>query len=191
MIQEQNNEWIEDVNSFLRTEIEKRELPKKSLHLMKNISKKNDKVTSYSVCIYEPEFPETKESRDDDLGRNSVVINIKSLNDGFELVLNSYQYSVVGNISGGEVKQSKEEANSIKILASGNVDDLLDYIRINLDYKLKTYRSKASPFGCCSFFEKCSDEKKCVHENKLYSTACYYRHHLSAGEIFYGKNKNV
>ena len=46
-------------------------------------------------------------------------------------------------------------------------------------------------FGCCSRFVECSDARKCVHENKLFSMACHYRHNLDNGRIFYGKNKNV
>ena len=34
-------------------------------------------------------------------------------------------------------------------------------------------------------------EKKCVHENKLYSKGCQYRRNLDAGRIFYGKNRNI
>ncbi len=48
-----------------------------------------------------------------------------------------------------------------------------------------------SSFGCCSMFNECSDAKKCVHENKLYSKACMYRRHLDDGRIFYGKNRNI
>lgn len=30
-------------------------------------------------------------------------------------------------------------------------------------------------FGCCSKFKECTEKKKCVHIDKLYSTACQYR----------------
>lgn len=46
-------------------------------------------------------------------------------------------------------------------------------------------------FGCCDKFEKCSDERKCLHKDLLYSTACMYRKNLENNRIFYGKNKNV
>lgn len=46
-------------------------------------------------------------------------------------------------------------------------------------------------FGCCAFYEKCSDKKECVHEDQLYSSACEYRKNLDSGRIFYGKNKNI
>ena len=47
-------------------------------------------------------------------------------------------------------------------------------------------------FGCCSKFEKCSDSKKCLHDDYFYaSAACQYKKHLEAGQIFYGKNANI
>lgn len=44
-------------------------------------------------------------------------------------------------------------------------------------------------FGCCSYYKKCSDLKKCIHDDQLYSTACMYRKNLESGRIFYGENK--
>lgn len=48
-----------------------------------------------------------------------------------------------------------------------------------------------APFGCCSSFEKCSDQRRCIHPDRAYSTACQYRKNLEQGKIFYGKNKNI
>lgn len=45
-------------------------------------------------------------------------------------------------------------------------------------------------FGCCSRYEQCSDEKKCIHPDFIFSRACAYRKNLEAGNIFYGKNRN-
>lgn len=44
-------------------------------------------------------------------------------------------------------------------------------------------------FGCCGKYNECSDAKKCLHDDQLYSKACYYRKNLEAGNIFYGKNE--
>ena len=46
-------------------------------------------------------------------------------------------------------------------------------------------------FGCCSRYEQCSDERKCIHPDFLFSRACAYRENLEAGNIFYGKNRNI
>ena len=51
--------------------------------------------------------------------------------------------------------------------------------------------SGGSPFSCCSRFEKCSDEMKCIHPDLKYAKRCIYRTHLENNRIFYGKNRNV
>ena len=71
------------------------------------------------------------------------------------------------------------------------LDGWLAYIEKLVAYELRTYDSKATRFACCSHFNECSDAKKCVHENKLYACACYYKANLDAGRIFYGKNRNI
>ena len=48
-----------------------------------------------------------------------------------------------------------------------------------------------SKFGCCHRYLKCSEKRKCVHDDLLYSTACEYRRNLEAGKVFYGKNTNI
>ena len=49
----------------------------------------------------------------------------------------------------------------------------------------------AEPFGCCSRYISCSNEKQCVHPDVLHSKGCIYRKNLESGKIFYGKNKNI
>lgn len=46
-------------------------------------------------------------------------------------------------------------------------------------------------FGCCNKYVECSNAKKCLHEDFLYSTACMYRKNLEKNKIFYGINKNM
>lgn len=46
-------------------------------------------------------------------------------------------------------------------------------------------------FGCCSRYVVCSDEKRCIVNDIMYSGRCAYRQNLKAGRIFYGKNKNI
>ena len=45
----------------------------------------------------------------------------------------------------------------------------------------------ADDFACCSLFYQCSDAKRCLACPER-AANCYYRHHLEAGRIFYGKN---
>lgn len=46
-------------------------------------------------------------------------------------------------------------------------------------------------FGCCSRYLTCSDERKCVHPDRLFSRACSYRKNLENGRVFFGKNRNI
>lgn len=49
----------------------------------------------------------------------------------------------------------------------------------------------AESFGCCNYFEDCSDAKHCLFEHDLDYLGCYYRKNLEAGRIFYGKNATL
>lgn len=46
-------------------------------------------------------------------------------------------------------------------------------------------------FDCCGRYEQCSDLKKCVHDDPLYSTACTYRKQIENGTVFFGNNRNI
>lgn len=46
-------------------------------------------------------------------------------------------------------------------------------------------------WDCCSRYLECSDAKACTHPDKAFALGCGYRKILSAGQIYYGKNKNI
>jgi len=46
-------------------------------------------------------------------------------------------------------------------------------------------------FDCCSYYEQCSDAKRCINPNSRIATGCGYRRIMKKGRIFYGKNRNV
>ncbi len=69
--------------------------------------------------------------------------------------------------------------------------NLIKWVRDAVQHRISNYVTAAPSFSCCSEFEACSDAKKCIHPNRMYSTACSYRYNLEAGRIFYGKNRNV
>lgn len=183
--------WKDEIMKALETLIIKHELPEKSLYLMTNTGRKNENITSYSVAIYEPDYPEVPGSRKDQT-RNSIVLRIIE-NEKLEVICSKYQYEdAMGNISGKvTTKELKSDPDNKHIIFDKEDFLLIEFIKASTEYKLKNYISKASTFGCCSRFVECSDQKKCIHENKLYSKACAYRRNLDAGRIFYGKNKNV
>lgn len=187
---EEKNSWEQKVQQMLDKLALEWELPKKSLYLGKNVGRVLNEITSYSVCIYEPEYPKIP-NRNMDQSRNSVVMNIKENKDKLELIIGMKQYEAVGNNEELQVKKLKSDPSNIHVIMDKLSDTLVHYIRVHTEYRIRHYSSKASTFGCCSSFNQCSDTKKCVHVNRLYAMACSYRHHLDAGEIFYGKNRNV
>ncbi|MCQ2549977.1 MAG: hypothetical protein MJ134_08040 [Lachnospiraceae bacterium] len=188
---EQEIDWKTPVQEMLEQMIVDMELPENSLYLMTNYGRDGKKITSYSVCIYEPDYPLPPNAKKDPT-RNSIVLNIKEGKEKLELLVGTVQYGDVGNVpEDAEIKQLKSDTANVHVILSMTSGSLVAYIKKNTQYALANYTSKASMFGCCSSFNACSDAKKCVHVNKLYSKACIYRGHLDAGRIFYGKNRNV
>lgn len=180
---------IQELLDALITEFE---LPHHSLHLFSNISQKGankGKEISKSICIYEPEYPMVKEDVNNP-GKNFTVMNIKG-HEKAELLIRNGQFDNIPLPDSAEVKELKSDHNFKHVLFGTDDDSVVPYIKENILYCLRNYHSKAKSFGCCSRFIECSDAKRCVHVNKLYSTSCAYRRNLEAGNIFYGKNKNV
>lgn len=69
-----------------------------------------------------------------------------------------------------------------------NKDDLINLSSIIIS--IYDSITAADPFGCCSSYLECSDEKKCIRTD-LRAKACIYRKNLESGKIFYGKNRNI
>ena len=55
-------DWIAEIENLCEKMIKLYELPPASLYLARNMGRKDkkDDVISYSICIYEPEYPEVK-----------------------------------------------------------------------------------------------------------------------------------
>lgn len=82
------------------------------------------------------------------------------------------------------------KSDTVWIHTDIQIPEDLSYIEdiICMSYDDSPFRDS---FACCGFYEKCSDEKKCIHEDLQYAKACQYRKNLESGRIFYGKNKNI
>ena len=149
-----------------------------SLTIMANMNKEN-KVSSYAICVYEPDLVEDKRnaSRNTVLARvkegvlktNSDILGVESKNPG----LKKYGDASVDTNGRYSVRLEK---NSDKL-----IDCLVDCIR----YGIENYVPKAASFACCARYEECSKEKKCIHPNILYAKACQYRKNLENGHVFY------
>ncbi len=195
------NQWIQEIRKMLTDLIKEYELPDGSLYLSDNFGQKEntkDVLISHSVCIWEPDYPPIKNEKP---GQNKLVATIvpskvKSRPDELEINLRASQEGDLHDILPSDAEllnqtKSDKETNMVRVRIKRTSSNITEYIRINTIYCIKGYVSKASRFGCCSSFERCSNEKRCVHPNKLYSKACMYRAHLDEGRIFYGKNRNV
>lgn len=190
-------DWKEEVSALCERLIAKLELPEGSLYLAENRGKTGE-IISYSLCIYEPEYPLV--SKVIDATRNTVVINIKQRH--FKKAGDRIEFQVKENtidfvpmplsvedkgIINDRWHKYQFQFSDINLI----LDSWLSYIEQLTEYSVRIYESKATPFACCSRFTECSDAKHCVHENKLYACACMYKTNLDQGRIFYGKNKNA
>lgn len=183
------NRWPEYIQHMLNELVVELELPKGSLYVGANVGKDNQ-ITSYSICIYEPDYPFDSNSKVD-LTKNSSVMVIKENKNELHLTMKKIQFDNVGYTKELKIKSLKSTPNMITIIFNLINEDLLEFVRMHTIYRVNTYTSKAATFSCCSKFIECSNAKKCIHTNKLYSKACTYRRNLENGRIFYRKNKNI
>lgn len=189
-----SNPFQQKILTMLVKIISEKELPDNSLRLREN---KNMSIDSYSVLIVEPPYPLGSESK----GGSQSTMKISSSNNGYTIDIhknvfdniqcpNNVIYKIIN-----EKKEEKKKKNTVPphVIISFPTDnsEFYNYVESIILYRLAHYRTKSSTFSCCSKFHQCSDAKKCVHENKLYSTACTYRKNLDNGRIFYGKNRNI
>lgn len=212
-------DWQASVREMLISLTKQYELPEGSLYMNDNYSKVDPtKLVSHIIYIGEPSYPPLP---NETLDQNKLVLTIKpstakSRPDDLDIVIRVDQAIALNNSipADAEVlaKPQFEEINDNEPVSQFQSEDsdssdgiaafkkirfkkhsktLTGFIRQNVEYCIKHYKSKEKTFGCCSSFIECSDAKKCIHPNKLYSTACMYRENLEKGKIFYGKNKNI
>ena len=183
-------DWKTVVQNILDEMIIEEELPLKSLYLMPNYGKDGKNITSFSVCIYEVDYPDAPNTKKDPT-RNLIVLNIKERGANLELLIDKVRYGNIGAPIGTEIKELKSDDIYMHVIIPANHAELANYIKKNAKYAYVNYQPKVARFGCCGNYKECSNAKKCIHENKLYSKACFYRENLEAGRIFYGKNCNI
>lgn len=155
------------------------------------------KIVSYSVSISEPDYPATEEDSSDEKRVNNPCVTFKQSSAktrlGFiEVTLRAAILDRIGVPGEAVVIRTDMENDSRSLAIPVDLDGIAGFFRKVVDLRLALYKSAfASPFGCCSQYEECSDAGRCIHPNRLYSTACAYRRNLENGRIFYGKNRNV
>lgn len=191
------SQFDQEVSKILQDIIISKELPENSLYLSSNISHKGDKKgqeISKSICVNEPDYPPNSHNVNR-IGKNDTFIQIEYKT--YVRKNNEFVFSVKDRLlmdvpipEGVTTNKTQSREGITKVYFSSVSSDMLDFIRSIVMQGLAHYESTSS-FACCSQFIRCSDEKKCVHVNKLYSKGCMYRANLEAGRIFYGKNRNI
>lgn len=182
-----NNELDQKIYDILQEIIATEELPENSLYLSSNLTKKGE-IKSQSICVNEPDYPPNSHNI------NRIAKNDSFLKYEFDKILtlhirDSYMKSLTIPET-ATIKKTKADGLFTRVIIKDWSECIYDLIQNIVKIGLDRYESGSS-FGCCSQFMRCSDEKKCVHENKLYSKGCQYRRNLDAGRIFYGKNRNI
>lgn len=162
-----SEEWQMKLSSRFSGMEEELGLMKHSFSIMAN-SGKEGTVSSYAVCVYEPDLVEDRR----DSSRNTVLARVK------EDVLKS-------NANIVEVYSKSFEKNAEKKRFEKDSDEFIECLIECIRTGISNYVPKADGFACCSRYEACSEAKKCIHPNLLYAKACQYRKNLEEGRIFY------
>lgn len=140
---------------------------KGSFSIMENKSK-GGKVSSYAICVYEPDLVEERK----DSSRNTILARVRE-----DVLKSNADIVEVYSKSFGQADEKKrfEKAS----------DELIDCLVGCIRSGIQNYVPKADVFACCSRYQECSNAGKCIHPNGLYAKACQYRKNLEEGNVFY------
>lgn len=147
-------DWKTLVQNMLDAMVAEEELPENSLRLIANYGRDGEKITSYSVCICEPDYPLSPNSKKD-YSKNSIVLNIKENDSNLELMVGIVRFGELEIPKGAIVKDVKSDNNNVHLILPIDSIELVDYIKKNVKYAYTNYTSKAASFGCCSQFNAC------------------------------------
>ena len=103
-----SDDWQAPIQTMLDAMVVEHELPEQSLYLKANYGRDGKKITSYSVCIYEPDYPMSKGTKKDPT-QNSIVLNLKDGKDTLELMIDETAYGDIGPMD-----RAEEECTKIK-----------------------------------------------------------------------------
>ncbi len=186
------------IKEMINSIIKEYDLPKQSLYIAENRSSKTNNLNGYSISIFEPSYPAIP---DEPVRQNKNILTIKLIREGdwsvVELRMLEDQEKALASFLPSDAELVSPlpaidvAAGFVRIRIHSSSPNLTKYIFEHTKFCVQNYSTKAQGFGCCGFYVQCSDAKRCIHENRLYSTACSYRKHLEQNKIFYGMNKNV
>lgn len=119
---------------------------------------------------------------------NAAVIRVKQLKNETRLELGK-KYIDLFELQNA-VRYTKSELNWGKLTFDESVAEQI-IKNIQAVFKQCYMEEPVESFGCCSRFNACSDEKKCIHPDIKFAQGCTYKHNLENGRIFYGNNRNI
>ena len=152
------------------------DLPNNSIHLYSNISSKGvnaGKETSKIICIFELEYP-PKASTSKAPGKNFIILKVQENKDSsVTLFIRNEQMAQITVPTTATIKIVKSDKVFQHVIFKNNDSSIYSFIRKNILYIVLpiAFTNHKHSFGCCSHFIECSNAKRCVHENKIYSIA--------------------
>lgn len=158
-------------------------LPQNSFCITDNFSQagtRTGKLISTELDIVEYAYPP---DRHNSISKTSLILYIKPNPSFFELLIRHDHFQKLPQPATAQVKNVSDKLYTHLLFAFDDVS-ILEYISANTRYCLSSY-SSSNTFGCCSRYKECSDQKQCVHVNKLYAYGCQYRKNLESQNIFY------
>lgn len=151
-----------------------------------NFVKYKKNIVNSSVCLVEPKndiYPLKKQQsvlifnytykgfRNESIKYHVFIVKKRMLN-----LITAPECSMIKNFE-------SDELNTYVCFSDFN-ESAMKFIEQVIRYYVEHFEP-ADKFGCCSKYRECSEAKKCLHNNKFYSKACWYRKNLESGNIFY------
>lgn len=181
----ENDSFYKELKSILFQVETELALPRDSFSIKKNYSqegKNKGNLISTGIYINEMSYPFDEKNK---ISKTSVAFYIAPKNDLHEIMLHKNKFPAVNLPTTATIaKQGNEKNLYFHVDFSLNDSFVFQYIHDILVYCIDNYDSSSS-FGCCSRYQICSNERKCIHDNKLYAKGCQYRRSLENGKIFY------
>lgn len=119
----------------------------------------------------------------------SAVLRVKQSKDNKTTLEFSKKYIDLFKLQ-DEVRYTKSEVNWGRLTFDESIaKQIID--NIEAVFKQCYMEGPVESFGCCSRYNACSDEKKCINPDIKDAQGCMYKRNLESGRIFYGNNCNI
>ena len=136
---------------------------------------------SYSSCVYK-----ASQAKEEDDIRGGIIYRVRVRGESnYIAVKKRYSEQILAG------KPTEIGADGYTKIWISSLDEVLEYAPLLSTILEDTIESAPKEFDCCSRYEQCSLERKCIHPNPEFSLNCSYKFKLKKGMIFYGSNRNI